>query len=168
MLHREEPVKVPAASQTDNAIHLNEQSDLQVVLTCEDSDRFIRTQREIVGAMRADENFMSKAREASELFQQMVTDIVAWCVRHPNVASCTICPRTDDLLALVIATNEDEDGVLDESISRLDLEMFSRNKFRVTWLMLRASESSGAGAFLRTSEARCIYSATSPRTPKSV
>lgn len=89
----------------------------------------------------------------------MAGDIRGWCSRLPNVASCTLCPRLDDVLVVVVSKDEDVDGQLDDAISKLDLEMFSRNKFRMTWLMLRASEANGIASFVKSTDARCIYRA---------
>jgi hypothetical protein len=148
------------------AVQLDESCDAQVVLTTADSDRFIRTQREIVTAMRGADDMMARARDASSQFTQMVADIKAWCSRRPEVASCILCPRTDDVLAVITVSTEDDDGKVDAAISALDLEMFSRNRFRMTWLMLRASEANGAAAFVDPAEARCIYSAGRGQPPK--
>lgn len=144
-----------------SVVRLSESSEEQVLLTTQDSDRFMRTQKEIVSAMRGADDFLAQAREVGEQFTAMAADVKAWCAVRPSVHSCTLCPRTDDWLALIVAKDEDPDGSLDDAISQLDLEMFSRNKFRVTWLMLRASEAGGARAFLNPREARLIYRAGS-------
>lgn len=148
---------VPASATKAPVIQLSEFSEAQVVLTTADSDRFIRTQREIVSAMRGADDFLARGRKASEDLDAMVRDVVAWCALRPKVASCTLCPRMDDVLAVIIATDEDSDGSLDDAISTLDLEMFSRNKFRMTWLMLRASEAKGIASFVKSSDARRIF-----------
>jgi hypothetical protein len=140
-------------------VALHESSDGQVLLTTADSDRFIRTQREIVSAMRGADDILARGRNLSEEFNAMARDITAWCGRQRKVASCILFPRMDDLLVLVVATDDDPDGSLDDAISALDLEMFARNKFRVTWLMLRASEAGGLHSFAHSNEARCIYRA---------
>jgi hypothetical protein len=142
-----------------NAIQLNELSNGNVVLTTADSDRFIRTQREIVAAMRGADDILDRGRKVTEEFDAMVRDIRAWCGTRAQVASCTLCPRMDDVLAVIVAKDEDHDGSLDDAISALDLEMFSRNRFRVTWLMLRASEGKGLPSFVKTEDARLIYRA---------
>lgn len=147
-----------ATSKASAALQLNESSDGPVLLTTADSDRFIRTQREIVATMRGSDDIVAKSREAAEQFGTMVADIQAWCGRHP-VAECVLCPRIDDVLVLVVAKTDDEDGSLDDAISSIDLEMFSRNRFRLTWLLLRASEAKGAGAFVSRADARLIYRA---------
>lgn len=141
------------------AVQLSEDSDGQVTLTTSDSDRFIKTQREIVGAMRGAEDILAQGRKVNDDFQAMVRDIQAWCRRNPRVESCTLCPRMDDFLAVIQSIDEDEDGSLDDAVSALDLEMFSRNKFRITWLMLRRSEASGIAAFTQGNEPRVIYRA---------
>lgn len=141
------------------AVQLNEQSNGVVVLTTADSDRFIRTQREIVSAMRGADDIMAKSRKASEDFSVMIKDVVAWCGQRPQITSCTFCPRIDDILVVLQSSDEDDNGALDDAISLLDLELFQRNKFRISWLMLRASEAKGIGCFVGNADARCIYSA---------
>jgi hypothetical protein len=143
----------------EGIVRLHESSDGCVVLTTEDSDRFIRTQREVVSAMRGADDIVARSREAAHSFDAMVRDIQAWCSRHPRVESVTLSPRADDVLVLIVAKDEDEDGTLDDAISALDLEMFSKNRFRLSWLMFRASETVGVRAFCDPDTAKCIYRA---------
>ena len=146
-------------AKTATAVRLDEASDGLVVLTTADADRFVLTQRAIVGAVRGSENVIGKSQKVLAQFQEMVSDTIAWCGRHPAVASCAMYPRMDDLLILVTCKTEDDNSELDTAISALDLEMFSRNKFRVSWMMLRASEAPGAASFIKPEEARLIYRA---------
>lgn len=148
-----------ATGTAQKAVHLNEGSDGRVVLTTEESDRFIRTQREVVSAMRGADDILARGRKLSDDFGAMIQDIQAWCKRQPSLAFCTLCPRIDDVLAVMVASDDDEEGALDDAISSLDLEMFGRNKFRITWLMLRASEAAGISSFVQSQEARIIYRA---------
>jgi hypothetical protein len=146
-------------TKSSDVLQLNEGSDGQVVLTTADSDRFIRTQREIVSAMRGADDIIGRSREAAQRFDAMVRDIQAWAARQPRIASITLCPRVDDVLVVVMAKDEDEDGSLDDAISVLDVELFSRNRFRLSWLMFRPSEAAGARAFFNPADVKCIYRA---------
>jgi hypothetical protein len=149
-----------ASSHTKTSIvHLDEASAGQVVLTTQDSDRFIKTQREVVAAMRGAENMLTLGEKLSNDLNAMVRDVQAWCKTQQAVAQCLMYPRADDLLAVVISRDEDPDGVLDEAVSKIDLEMFSRNTFRVTWLMLRSTEASGLSSFVDLSQSKVIYRA---------
>jgi hypothetical protein len=148
-------------------VHLQGDCDDQVVLTPEDHDRFIRTQREIVDTMRRAENFSAKTREVTQQFSSMVDDIVAWCSRTPKVERCVISPRYDDVLVVIVATVDEADE-LEDAISALDLEMFNRNHFRLTWLLLRASEAPGIGSFVDSSICKTIYRADRSRASGGV
>ncbi len=147
------------SAKTANAVRIDEASDGLVVLTTADADRFVLTQRELVGAIRGSEDVIGTGQRALAQFQEMVTAIQAWCAGHTSVGSCVMFPRMDDLLVLVVCNGEDEEGALDTALSALDLGMFSRNKFRVSWMMLRASEAAGAASFIKPESARLIYRA---------
>lgn len=156
-----EPDRVMASTKPlpSTVQQLHESCDNAVTLTTADSDRFVSTQREIVSTMRGAVNLLSEGRRASEDFSTMVKDVQAWCGKRPSVAECVLCPRMDDILVVVVAKDEDNTGQLDDDLSAIDLEMFSRNKFRVSWLMLRASEASGLNCFVDAKESRRIYRA---------
>jgi hypothetical protein len=154
------------SSTEKRAVQLSERSSGQVVLTTEDFDRFVMTQRDIVDACRGHTNFLAKSREMAEEMHRTIADINAWCLAHnDSVANCAACPRADDMLILVTAKNEDDGGHLHDDMCALDLELFNRNKFRLYWLLLRASEASGADAFLNPDACRTIYSANSATAP---
>lgn len=140
-------------------LSLSGNSDDPVMLTTVDEDRFMRSQREIVASMRGAEDILAEGKRVTDEFNAMISDIKAWCKLRAQVREVHMCPRAEDLLAVVVAADEDPKGELDDAISSLDLEMFSRNKFRVSWLMLRASEAHGLESFGRSPDMRCVYRA---------
>jgi hypothetical protein len=150
---------VSSIRRREDVVRLHEGSDGRVVLTTADSDRFISTQRDIVNAMRGADDILAKSRDAAERFNQMVRDIQAWSARQPQVKEVILSPRADDVLVVVVSNDEDEEGSLDDAISELDLDMFSGNRFRLSWLMLRASEAAGTRVFVDADSAKCIYDA---------
>lgn len=138
---------------------LDENCNDPVLLQTEDEDRFLKTQREIVGAVRSADDFLTQAKQVSQQFNTMMDDLKAKCLTNPSVAKCVLAPRSDDILIVVIASDDDPEGGLDDWVSTSDLEMFGRNQFRLSWLMLRASEASGLRSFVDPKVARTLYSA---------
>lgn len=138
---------------------LDENCDDPVLLQTEDEDRFFRTQREVVGAVRSADDLLARSREWSKHFRTMIDDLRAKCATTKDVAKCVLAPRVDDILVVVVAKGEDEEGVLDDFVSAWDLEMFGQNRFRLSWLMLRGSEAHGLGSFVDPALARTLYSA---------
>lgn len=139
-------------------VALSHTSDDPVVFTPADFDRFVMTQREAVSV--ANDHLSAKAQlhQIGEELSLMIFRLHDWCKHHP-VAFCVMAPRLEDVMVVVVASDEDANGSLHDAMSALDLEMFSRNRLRVNWLLLRASEAAGLDAFVNRSLARTIYRA---------
>lgn len=135
-----------------------------VVFTPVDFDRFVMSQREVLDAARSQEERNRRQQEVGEQFAALVYRVSQWCKDHP-VLLCVACPRIDDLLIVVVASDEDPGGVLHDSLSDLDLDMFEKNGLRIAWLLLRASEASGLGAFVGGAHARTIFDASTKPAP---
>jgi len=127
-----------------------------VVFTAEDFDRFVLSQREAVAAAS---DALAAKRHREEIGEQVgawISRIREWCKDHP-VEACVAAPRMDDIMVVVIASDEDPGGRLHDAMSAVDLESFERNGLRLSWLLLRASEAAGLSAFVSTDAARTLY-----------
>lgn len=133
-------------------------SDSQVVLTPEDYDRFVMTQRQVLEACGDRLELMQKQRKLSSEFEQSIAAMANWCLSRA-VSECAITPRVDDILVTVVASNEDPDGTMHDEMCALDLALFDRNKIRFYWLLLRSSEAAGLDAFSNVEARKRIYSA---------
>lgn len=129
-----------------------------VVFSTEDFDTFVLTQSRAVEAVKAHVAREDGRREIGEKVVAWVYRLREWCKEHA-VASCVVSPRMDDLLVVVTSRDEDDGGKLHDSMAELDLESFNRNKLRVSWLLLRASEADGLSAFADLEQARTVYRA---------
>src|SRR5690606_32720871 len=99
-------------------------------------------------ALRSQQNWMQEADELRARFHQMISEIETWAEANPAVAEVAAAPRPADLLVVVVAHDEDEEGRLDDKISALGLGLSNRYPFRVSFLMLREKERDGVAAFL--------------------
>ena len=129
-----------------------------VVFTLDDVDRFVLSQREVLGVVVEHEREKDRSTKIGEDIAAWVYRVRAWCKKH-DVLSCVVGPRMDDLVVVITAKDEDANGILHDAMSALDLESFERNQLRLSWMLLRRSESSGLCAFVDTGTARTIYSA---------
>lgn len=129
-----------------------------MVFTLDDVDRFVLSQREVLGAVVEHERAKDRATKVGEDIAAWVYRVRAWCKKH-EVKSCVVGPRMDDLLVVITAKDEDAGGALHDAMSALDIESFEKNRLRLSWMLLRASEAAGLCAFVDQSAARTIFSA---------
>lgn len=133
----------PASSEP---IHLSPTTS-PVVMTPEDCDRFVMTQREVIEACNGQLTRVATERKVRDDINATVTDVIQWARDRNDVHSCFIAPRMDDLLIAVVAKDEDEGGALHDAMCELDLRIFQRNRLRFYWLLLRRTEAEGLDAF---------------------
>lgn len=150
----EDPNKI---RPVEKSLSLRETSDDPVVLRPKNNDLFVKSQREIVEALRSQQNWMQEADELRARFHQMISEIETWAEANPAVAEVAAAPRPADLLVVVVAHDEDEEGRLDDKISALDLGLSNRYPFRVSFLMLREKERDGVAAFLDPAQQKVIF-----------
>jgi hypothetical protein len=114
----------------------------------EDYHEFVVSEREAVEACwRAEMKKVDQA-ELADQFELMGLRISAWCRSEPQVQSCFLYPRRDDMLVLVSAKTEDEDGALHGRMTDLELALDdAKTPFRLCFLLLRRQEASGMKAF---------------------
>ena len=127
-----------------------------------DYDAFIMSQREAVEALRRHNETMSQAMQLRKQIDEMFIDIAGWARKRTSaVAKVAWAPRTDDVLIVVVASDEDPEGTLHNEMADLDLDLSDRYPFRVNFLLLRSSEAPGLQSFIPTDETRAIYDAES-------
>lgn len=127
-----------------------------VVFTPDDYDVFVLSQREAVDAAKQHQRAELAEQEVGEKLASRIYRIGRWCKAN-NVSTCVVAPRMDDLLVVVIAKDEDEGGRLHDAMSAFDLEAFQQDNLRLSWLLLRASESDGLSSFVDPASARIVY-----------
>lgn len=137
-------------------IRIDSAGTTPVLLTTEDMDRFVMTQRDVVAAALALQQSSEDAKKAGEHFGAFLYRLREWC-KENRVAECVLSPRMDDVLVIVVAADEDEGGKLHDRMSQFDLQCFKDNRLRLSWLLLRRSERKGMSAFADLQAARTVY-----------
>lgn len=142
----------------DDVQRICHDSDAQIVVQTEDYDLFVTTQRDAVKALQHHEAMISSADSLRQSIHAMFSEIRRWGASQKAVSQVAWTPRPDDALVIVTATNEDEEGKLHAVMAELDLLISEQYAFRVSFLLLRASEASGISSF-GDEEMRPIYEA---------
>lgn len=147
-------------SSSKEMLHINAASSLPVKFSADDFGVFILTQSQAAAAAKRFVQGQDREREIGEDIASWVYRLRRWCEVH-RVASCVVSPRMDDIMVVVTARDEDRGGSLHDEMSELDIESFKKNGLRLSWLLLRATESDGLAAFIDPAAARTIYRAES-------
>ena len=130
----------------------------QILCTTSDFQQFVVSEEEAVKACLKSHADRLERDALGNAFELTMRQIADWCRGRP-IAWCAIAPRSEDLLVVMWATNEDPTGELHDAMADLDLELYDRTKFELSFLLFRAAEAGGITAFIDSNRARIIYSA---------
>lgn len=138
-----------------------------LLCTTEDFDQFVVTEADAVKACFKAEIDKQNMRALQDAFELTMRRIADWCRRHP-IVWCAMAPRSEDMIVVMCANDEDESGVLHDAMADLDVELFQRTAFALSFLLFRNSEAQGVTAFMDAARARIIYFAERERTQGSL
>jgi hypothetical protein len=148
---------------TDSVVaDLHHSGDGNVLVQPSDYDTFLLSQRECVQALSNHHKMIEAAEQAKEQVSNLFMDIAAWG-RQNGVAAIIWSPRSDEGFFAVIASNEDDDSTVQNSLSGLDYDLSKKYNFRLSFLLFRASEAEGLASFIRDKSGKYIYSAVVSR-----
>jgi hypothetical protein len=116
-----------------------------------------------VQALRDHHQMIAGAEKAKELVDNLFMDIVAWGKKN-KVEEIVWGPRPDEGFFAVVAADEDESGALQDSLSRLDYQLYQKYKFRLSFVLFRASEADGVASFVAEKAGRHLFRARPPST----
>jgi hypothetical protein len=152
------PPAPKSGSPAADAIQIRADGSGLVVLTPDDYDRFVETQPAVIDAVKAAREEQDHTRKLQERIGAFMAGLHYWCKSRP-VELCVVTPRMDDIMVVIIASDEDAGGRLHEEMSAFDLANFRENNLRVSWILLRQSEREGLSAFANLASARLVYHA---------
>lgn len=139
-------------------INLSADDEGQVCVSPNDYDAFYMTQREAVDALQKTHQIMTLVDILRQRFDAFNKDIVAWGTTH-KVNAIVFGQRPDEGFFVVIAPDEDEDNKLQDQLYWFEIEMEEKYDFRLSFMMLRASEADGLGSFVNIKKAKVIVGA---------
>lgn len=145
-------------SPASGAIQIRADGEGLVVLTPDDYDRFVETQRAVIEAVKAARQEQELVREMQERIGAFVAGLHYWCKSRP-VELCVVSPRMDHIMVVIVSADEDPGGRLHDEMSEFDLLNFKENGLRLSWILLRHSERRGLDSFANLNSARLIYHA---------
>lgn len=123
-----------------------------------DYDNFILSQREAVTMLNEQQQQIETAHKIKEMISDLFLDLFVWGKGQERVVRIDWTRRQDDALITVIASDEDEDCTLHDAMAQLDLAVFNKFKrFRINFMLFRASEADGIDAFVDLGERGNIY-----------
>lgn len=122
-----------------------------------DYDAFLMSQRDAVDVLRNHHALIEMAEKAKEQVANLFMDIAHWG-RDAGVARIVWGPRKSEGFFAVVASDEDPEGTVQESLSKLDYTLYHRYKFRLSFVLFRASEGEGVTGFIDPKDQRAIYS----------
>lgn len=132
-----------------------------VRLEAEDYQTFFASQRECVEAVRDRRNGLAAAEAVRSQIANLFMDIVSWGKKN-GVAAIIWGPRPEEGFFAVIASDEDEDGRVQESLSRLDYQLYHKYKFKLSFVLFRKSEAEGVDSFIAPKAGRPLFRAGLP------
>lgn len=142
-------------------IDLSASGDGRVIVKPDFYDAFTMTQREAVEALHDHKKAMSTMESLKASIDSLLMDIAAWGKKN-GATKILWGPRRDEGFFAVLAADEDENCVFQDALAMLELELRKKYKFRLTFLLFRASEAEGVESFINKSVARTIYGASTP------
>lgn len=142
-----------------SAVKLRETGDRKITCTTQDFHNFFMSEQEAVAACLRARLEKFDLLEIQDAFELTLRRIASWCLYSSKAARCVIAPRSEDLIVVLCANDEDEDGSLHDQMIDMELDFFDSTKFNVTFMMLRKSEYEGMGAFADPDRSRTIYRA---------
>lgn len=145
----------PSSEVTD----LRHDADGRVFVQPADYDAFMLTQRDAVGALRDHHKWIAAAEEAKQRVTDLFMDIAAWGKDH-EAALILWEPRRDEGFFAVVARDEDPGGRFHDKLALFELDLYAKYKFRLSFVMFRASEAEGVESFIVPSKGRAIYRAS--------
>lgn len=132
----------------------------------QDYDAFMMSQPDAVEALRDKHRMMSVVEEVREKIDNLLMDVASWSKEH-GAQEALLAPRMDDALIVIVAPDDDESGEFQKAVGELDLAMFDKYSFRLSFMMFRDSEAYGLSSFVDQKVARRIYpNAKQGRTPQ--
>jgi hypothetical protein len=146
-------------ARTDANIALSQHGTGRVLCTTADFHQFYVDEAAAVKACLKASTEEAENVELADAFELNMLRIANWCCQRPNVASCVVGIRSDDMIVVITASDEDPEGQLHEEMAALDLDLFQRSSFCFHFLLLRGSEAEGIGAFVNPERSWVIYRA---------
>ncbi len=128
----------------------------KLLCTTADFEQFVISEEDAVKACYRAHTAEQNLKAVQDNFELTVRRIEAWCRSHPRVMACGISLRSDDILVAVCATDEDRAGDLHDDMAALDLDLFDRTNFALSFMLFRLSEVAGLDAFVQP-KTRIIY-----------
>jgi hypothetical protein len=139
-------------------VRIEEDGDDLVMFSANDYDHFAMTQGEVFEAARNRISLSDDATSLVSLVAKFTGDLREWCKKN-EIQLAIISPRMDDILIVLVASDEDLDGKTHDAMSQFDLICFSNNRLRLSWILLRNSEAAGISAFASPQVARVVFNA---------
>lgn len=155
-----------AEAQKKRDVTLSEDGGGRILCTTEDFHNFVIQESEAVRACMKSEAEKAKEQEIVDSLELTFRRIQGWCEqRSGRVHECRISPRTNDIIVVVVATDEDAEGTLHDEMIDLDLQLFDMESWlNLYFLMLRRSEADGIASFVSPERSRILYRANGTAT----
>lgn len=145
----------------DEIMDLHHAGEGKFFVQPKDYDAFVMTQREAVEALRDHKKTISWLEEIKGQIDSLFMDLAKWG-KESGAAKIIWGPRRDEGFFAVVAPDEDEDGALQDRLADLEFDLNKKYRFRLSFIMFRASEADGVESFVQPDSARIIFRAATP------